>query len=152
VWRSLCYRERRGLADCSLNETMWPQLVILRSNGNRQVSCRCLDGHGHAINYTRVSRPCLVQIQHREIAGVSTLTIFPLPRNMSSPIKLVLYIDVVSPWTYVAYTVLQRYKKPWNLDLVSLEESDSPRAGPTLTHPLLVNFCSISSQSTWAMS
>jgi glutathione S-transferase kappa 1 len=33
--------------------------------------------------------------------------------------KLVLYIDVVSPWTYVAYTVLQRYKKPWNLDLVS---------------------------------
>lgn len=36
---------------------------------------------------------------------------------MTAPQKLVLYIDVVSPWTYVAFTVLQRYKKPWNLDL-----------------------------------
>lgn len=31
--------------------------------------------------------------------------------------KIVLYIDVVSPWTFVAFTVLQRYKKQWDLDL-----------------------------------
>ncbi|UZJ51030.1 hypothetical protein CBS101457_000350 [Exobasidium rhododendri] len=36
---------------------------------------------------------------------------------MTAAQKLVLYVDIVSPWTYVAYTVLQRYKKPWNLDL-----------------------------------
>lgn len=36
---------------------------------------------------------------------------------MAARQKLILYIDVVSPWTYVAYTVLRRYEPIWNLDL-----------------------------------
>ena len=40
------------------------------------------------------------------------------PRTMSAPQEFTFYMDVVSPWTYIAYIVLQRYRKPWNLDLV----------------------------------
>ena len=46
------------------------------------------------------------------------LSLAPPPRTMSAPQEFTFYMDVVSPWTYIAYVVLQRYKKPWNLDLV----------------------------------
>ncbi|KAM0793539.1 hypothetical protein ACM66B_000977 [Microbotryomycetes sp. NB124-2] len=32
--------------------------------------------------------------------------------------RVTLYFDPVSPWTYFAHTILQRYRKAWNLDLV----------------------------------
>lgn len=38
--------------------------------------------------------------------------------DMSLRPKIALYFDVVSPWSRIAYTVLRRYKQPWNLDLV----------------------------------
>ncbi|KAH9260131.1 hypothetical protein BASA81_001906 [Batrachochytrium salamandrivorans] len=36
---------------------------------------------------------------------------------MSAKLKLTLYFDVISPYTYMAWTFLQRYKQRWNLDL-----------------------------------
>ncbi|KAL9933999.1 hypothetical protein V8E36_007081 [Tilletia maclaganii] len=32
--------------------------------------------------------------------------------------RVTLYYDVVSPWTRIAFEVLRRYEKPWQLDLV----------------------------------
>lgn len=32
--------------------------------------------------------------------------------------KIVVYFDIVSPWSRVAVVSLRRYQKPWNLDLI----------------------------------
>lgn len=45
---------------------------------------------------------------------------------MAQP-KVTLYFDVVSPWSKVAWYVLRRYQKPWNLDLVRAREYGEER-------------------------
>ncbi|PWN37071.1 thioredoxin-like protein [Meira miltonrushii] len=37
---------------------------------------------------------------------------------MAARHKIVVYFDVVSPWSRVAVVALRRYQKPWNLDLI----------------------------------
>ncbi len=33
--------------------------------------------------------------------------------------RVVFYYDTVSPFAYLGFKTAQRYRKPWNLDLVS---------------------------------
>lgn len=36
---------------------------------------------------------------------------------MAGPLRITLYFDCISPYTYLAWVLLQRYKKLWNLEL-----------------------------------